>query len=269
MTERPIRVRGARAHNLQGLDVDLPRHALVAITGVSGSGKSSFAFDTVFREGERRYLATLSAPARRLLAKLARPEVDALHGLGAAVAVGQQGPGPNPRSTVGTATGLWDLLRLLFARLGTPKTHRGLFSFNDPEGQCPTCRGLGVVDKVDPALIVHDPQRTLRGGALVPTLKNGYTVYSQVTVDVMNQVCQAHGFDVDTPWQDLTDEQRDVVMYGSQRLVVPYGKHSLESRMKWSGITARPREEGYYRGLVPVIEETLTRNRNDNVLRFV
>jgi excinuclease ABC subunit A len=269
MSARRIELRGARAHNLAGLDVTLPRHALIAVTGVSGSGKSSFAFDTVFREGERRYLATLAAPARRLLAKLGRPEVDAISGLGAAVAVGQRGPAPNPRSTVGTATGLWDLLRLLFARLGDPKTHRGLFSFNDPEGQCPTCRGLGVVDQVDPALIVQAPQRTLRGGALVPTLKSGYTVYSQVTVEVMDQVCRAHGFDVDTPWQDLTDAQRDVVMYGSQRLVVPYGKHSLESRMRWSGITARPREEGYYRGLVPVIEETLARNRNDNVLRFV
>jgi excinuclease ABC subunit A len=268
-----IEVRGARVHNLRGVDADLPHHRLITITGVSGSGKSSFAFDTVFREGERRFLLTLAAHARLKVTKLERPEVDTLRGLGPALAIGQRLGAPQPRSIVGTATGLWDSLRLILARFaahpGGVLLTRAHFSFNDPEGACPTCAGLGVVDRVDPDRIVADPRRTLRGGALVPTLKNGYTVYSQVTVDVMNGVCKAHGFDVDTPWQDLTDEQRGVIFYGSNRLVVPFGKHSLESRLKWSGITAKPREEGHYRGLIPVIEETLRRDRNDNILRFV
>lgn len=264
-----LQVRGARTHNLRGIDVDLPRHRLTAVTGVSGSGKSSFAFDTVFREGERRYLSALSSSARLLAGKLERPQIESVRGLGPAVAVGQRGLTPNVRSTVGTVTGLWDLLRLLLSRLGQPRLTRSQLSFNDEAGRCPDCLGLGVVDQVDPALLVADPTKTLRGGALVPTLKNGYTVYSQVTVEVMNEVCQAHGFDVDTPWQDLSEVQHQVIFFGSQKLRVPFGKHSLESRMKWSGITAKPRDEGFYKGLVPVLQETLLRNRNDNVLRFV
>ncbi len=265
----PIKFRGIATHNLKNIDVDLPRLQLTAVTGVSGCGKSSFAFDTVFREGERRYLSALSSSARRLAGKLQRPPMASVKGLGPAVAVGQRASTPNARSTVGTSTGLWDLVRLLYSRLASPSLSRAQLSFNDEAGQCPICKGLGVSDWVDPDLIVANPQLSLRSGALVPTLKNGYTVYSQVTVDVMNDVCRAHGFDVDTPWQELSEDHKKVIFYGSKRLLVPFGKHSLESRMKWSGITAKPRDEGHYKGLIPVIEETLLRNRNDNILRFV
>ena len=110
---------------------------------------------------------------------------------------------------------------------------RSHFSFNHPDGACGACRGLGVEDQVDPMLLVADSSKSIRAGALRPTLKNGYTVYSQVTVDVMDRICQAHGFDVDTPWSTLTDAQRHVVLYGTTALKVPFGKHSIESRMKW------------------------------------
>lgn len=265
----PIKLRGIRTHNLKNIDVDLPRLQLSAVTGVSGCGKSSFAFDTVFREGERRYLSVLSSSARRLAGKLQRPAMSSVKGLGPAVAVGQRASTPNARSTVGTSTGLWDLVRLLYSRLASPSLSRAQLSFNDEAGQCAKCKGLGVTDWVDPELIVANPQLSLRDGALVPTLKNGYTVYSQVTVDVMNDICGAHGFDVDTPWNELSEDDKKVIFYGSKKLLVPFGKHSLESRMKWVGITAKPRDEGHYKGLIPVIEETLLRNRNDNILRFV
>ena len=124
-------------------------------------------------------------------------------------------------------------------------------------------------DQVAPDLLIADPAETLREGALVPTTKSGYIVYSQVTVEVLNRVCAAHGFSVDIPWQDLTPEQQNVVLYGSERIKIPFGKHPLESRMRWSGITARPREEGYYKGILPIIAEILKRNRNKNILRFV
>ncbi|MDE0896794.1 MAG: AAA family ATPase, partial [Planctomycetota bacterium] len=146
---------------------------------------------------------------------------------------------------------------------------RSHFSFNHPDGACLSCRGVGLEDFVDPSLLIGDPARSIRGGALTPTLKNGYTVYSQVTLDVMNEVCAAHGFNVDTPWRELTPTQHDIILFGTKALKVAFGKHGIESRMKWEGITARPREEGYYRGLIPVIEETLKRNRNPNILRFV
>ncbi|HOX42459.1 MAG TPA: hypothetical protein PK668_02625 [Myxococcota bacterium] len=271
--DREIVLRGAREHNLRGFELRLPRERLTVITGVSGSGKSSLAFDTLFREGQRRFLETLPAYARSFVGGLQRPAVTSLEGLGPAVAVGQRLQLSNPRSTVGTLTEVWDLLRLLFARLGDApdgvRPTRGLFSFNAASGACPQCQGLGVEDRLDPALLVADPQRSLRQGALRVSTPNGYLMYSQVTLAVLDQVLQAHGGSVDIPWQELSDEARQVVLYGSERLTVPYGKHPLESRMKWTGITARPRQEGFYRGLVPVMEGILRGKRNDSILRFV
>ena len=274
-TSEPIRILGARQHNLRGVDVDIRPGALTVVTGVSGSGKSSLAFDTLYREGQRRYLASLSTFARAWLGKLGRPAVERIDRVPPALALDQRAVVRSPRSTVGTLTGLYDHLRLLFARAGEggepggPRPSAATFSFNTPVGACPRCRGLGVEDRVDPDLLVADPGRTLREGALVPTTPTGYIVYSQVTVDVLDTVCGAHGFSVDVPWRELTDEQRRVVLYGSDRLTVPFGKHPLESRMRWKGITARPRKEGLYRGIVPVIEEILARSRNKNALRFV
>jgi len=266
-------IRGAREHNLQGLDLAIPRGRLTVVTGVSGSGKSSLAFDTLFREGQRRFLETLPAFARQFAGGVDRPALTSVEGLGPAVAVGQRASLDNPRSTVGTLTEVWDLLRLLFARLGEAggpeRPRRGLFSFNGAEGACPACQGLGVEDRLDPDLLVADPARSLREGALRVSTPNGYLMYSQVTLPVLDQVLRAHGGSVDVPWAGLSEEARRVVLYGSDRLRVPYGKHPLESRLRWRGITARPRQEGLYRGLVPVMEAILKGKRNDSILRFV
>jgi len=268
-----ISVRGASEHNLKGIDVDLPRGALVVVSGVSGSGKSSLAHDTIYREAQRRYLETFSSYARQFLGRMSRPAVTSVDGLSPAIAVDQRSTLRHPRSTVGTLSGLHDDLRLLFARLGTapPGTvlERQLFSFNSVHGACPACRGLGVEDRLDPELLIADPFRTIRQGALAITTPTGYVIYSQVTIDVLDQVCRAHGFDVDTPWAALTAEQRRVVLYGSDRIRIPYGKHPLASRLRWSGITAKPREEGVYKGILPVMEQILLRSRNRNILRFV
>ena len=271
MTNPDLVIRGAREHNLQGLDLVIPRGRITVITGVSGSGKSSLAFDTLFREGQRRFLETLPAFARQFAGGLGRPALTSMSGLGPAVAVGQRVSLDNPRSTVGTLTEVWDLLRLLYARLGEAATRprRALFSFNGPEGACPVCQGLGVEDRLDLDLLVADPARSLRDGALRVSTPNGYLMYSQVTLAVLDQVLRAHGGSVDIPWSGLTEEARQVVLYGSERLRVPYGKHPLESRLRWRGITARPREEGFYRGLVPVMEAILRGKRNDSILRFV
>ena len=268
-----LSVRGASEHNLKGIDVDLPRGAITVVTGVSGSGKSSLAFDTICREAQRRYLETFSSYARQFLGRMARPAVRSITGLSPAIAVDQRTTVRNPRSTVGTLSGLHDDLRLLFARLGAPvegvRLERRLFSFNSPHGACPACQGLGVEDRLDPDLLVADPAKTIRQGALVITTPTGYVIYSQVTIDVLDQVCRAHLFDVDTPWRDLTEEQRAIVLNGSDRIRIPYGKHPLASRLRWSGITARPREEGVYKGILPVMEQILKRSRNRNILRFV
>src|SRR5580698_758410 len=115
-----IRVRGARTHNLANVDVDLPRDKLIVITGLSGSGKSSLAFDTIYAEGQRRYVESLSAYARQFLSMMEKPDVDHIEGLSPAISIEQKSVSHNPRSTVGTITEIYDYLRLLFARVGVP-----------------------------------------------------------------------------------------------------------------------------------------------------
>src|SRR6516164_7763041 len=115
-----IAVRGARVHNLRNIDIDLPRDRLVVITGLSGSGKSSLAFDTIYAEGQRRYLESLSAYARQFLEQMRKPEVDSIEGLSPSISIEQKNISRNPRSTVGTVTEVYDFLRLLYARAGTP-----------------------------------------------------------------------------------------------------------------------------------------------------
>ncbi len=115
-----IIVRGAREHNLKDIDIEIPRDKLVVITGLSGSGKSSLAFDTIFAEGQRRYVESLSAYARQFLGQMEKPDVDQIEGLSPAVSIDQKGVSHNPRSTVGTVTEVYDYLRLFFARVGTP-----------------------------------------------------------------------------------------------------------------------------------------------------
>lgn len=116
-----ISIRGARTHNLKNLDLDLPRDQLIVITGLSGSGKSSLAFDTLYAEGQRRYVESLSAYARQFLSMMEKPDVDSIEGLSPAISIEQKATSHNPRSTVGTITEIYDYLRLLYARVGEPR----------------------------------------------------------------------------------------------------------------------------------------------------
>src|SRR5436190_20881543 len=118
---RAITIRGAREHNLKNIDLEIPRDKLVVFTGLSGSGKSSPAFDTIYAEGQRRYVESLSAYARQFLAMMQKPDVDTIEGLSPAIAIEQKSTSHNPRSTVGTVTEIYDYLRLLYARTGTPR----------------------------------------------------------------------------------------------------------------------------------------------------
>ena len=288
-----ICIRNASENNLCSVSLEIPKNKLVVVTGVSGSGKSSLVFDVIYREAEHKYLATFTAYARQFLQKTRRPEVEHIEGLSPAIAIDQHAITRNPRSTVGTLTEIYDYLRLLYARVGiiphplipspvregkyrassiqhqASSISRSLFSFNSPKGACPVCKGLGVEDRLDPELLVSDASNTLREGALIITAPNGYIIYSQVTLDVLNQVCEAEGFNIDIPWQELTPQQKNIILHGSNKIEVPFGKHPLESRMRWSGITAKPREMGYYKGIIPVMETILKSKRNKNILRFV
>src|SRR5689334_25127389 len=120
MASDRIVVRGAREHNLKGIDVEIPRDQLVVLTGLSGSGKSSLAFDTIYAEGQRRYVESLSAYAQQFLEQMEKPEVDSIEGLSPAISIEQKTTSKNPRSTVGTVTEIYDYLRVLFARVGVP-----------------------------------------------------------------------------------------------------------------------------------------------------
>src|SRR6185312_14933208 len=164
--EKFVQVRGAREHNLRDVDVDLPRQALVVFTGVSGSGKSSLAFGTLYAEAQRRYLESVSPYARRLFDQMAAPDVDGIEGLPPAIALQQQRGTPTTRSSVGSVTTLSNLARMLYSRAGhypakQPLLYAESFSPNTPEGACPVCHGLGRVYEVTEASMVPDPSRTI------------------------------------------------------------------------------------------------------------
>ena len=276
MSERTtsfIRLVGATQNNLKSIDLEIPHYQLIVVTGVSGSGKSSLAFEVLAKEGQRRFLETFSSFSRQFMSKLNRPNVQEISSLPPVITLSQKPISGNARSTVGTLSDLYDWLRLLYARLGKSDANvplsRSLFSFNSPTGACPTCSGLGLEEKISLKKLVEDPVKTLREGALAPTLPNGYIMYSQVTVEVLNIICEAHGFSVDVPWDQLREEDKAVILYGSKKIKVPFGKHSLESRLKWTGITAKPREEGFYKGMIPIMADILRRDRNKNILRYV
>jgi len=268
-----IEIKGARTNNLKDITIRIPHHQFVVVTGVSGSGKSSLIFDVLAKEGQRRYFETLPAFSRQFVGKLSQPDVDSISGLSPVVAIGQKTAGVHARSTVGTVSDMYDLLRLLFARKGETERDiqlsRSLFSFNTEVGRCPRCYGIGKEEEIDLEKLVAYPEKTIREGALAPTLPTGYIMYSQVTIDVLNQVCEAEGFNVEIPWNELTEDQQQVILYGSEKIKVPFGKHSLESRLKWTGIKAKPREEGFYKGMIPIMSDILRRDRNPNILKYV
>lgn len=349
--QNKIIIHGAKAHNLKNIDVEIPRDKLVVVTGLSGSGKSSLAFDTIYAEGQRRYVESLSAYARQFLGNMEKPDVDSIDGLSPAISIDQKTTSKNPRSTVGTVTEINDYLRLLYARVGTPYCINGhgaitassaeqiveqvlalpertrmqilapvvrrkkgqhktvfekiqkdgyvrvrvdgdifdvtevpelskskmhnievvidrlvnkdgirsrlfdsveaalrlgdgylmidtmdgnellfsehyscpvcgftvpeleprLFSFNAPFGSCPTCDGLGIKLEVDLDLVVPDPSKSLREGALAPW----NPISSNYYPTMLEQAMASFGVDMDTPFEALTEEERDLVLYGS------------------------------------------------------
>ena len=214
-----VRVRGAREHNLKDVSLNIPRNALVVFTGVSGSGKSSLAFGTLYAEAQRRYLESVSPYARRLFHQMAVPEVDSVEGLPPAVALQQQRGSPTTRSSVGSVTTLSNLLRMLYSRAGKyPKNQQLLyaesFSPNTPEGACPNCHGIGRMHTVDECSLVPDDKLTIRERAVAawPSAWQGQN---------LRDILVTLGYDVDRPWRELPKKDRNWILFTDEQPTVP------------------------------------------------
>jgi excinuclease ABC subunit A len=252
-----IRFRGVSTHNLKHIDVEIPANRLTVVTGVSGSGKSSFAFDTLYAEGRNRFTESFSAYARRFLEKTGDAEFDSVSGLTPAVAIRQRTASRNPRSTVGTMTEIADYYRLLFARVGEGAPTPGpltstFFSPNAEQGACPACKGLGTVRECDPAALIAHPDRSLLAGAM-DGHKTGrfYGDPDGRYVATLRAGGAAAGIDFSVPWRDLDPSARDVALngLGDRELDVEWryrrgtrtGVHRFQT--KWIGLARLVLEE--------------------------
>lgn len=214
-----VTVRGARQHNLKDVSLEIPRDALVVFTGVSGSGKSSLAFGTLYAEAQRRYLESVSPYARRLFHQMPIPEVDEVEGLPPAVALQQQRGSGTTRSSVGSVTTLSNLLRMLYSRAGDYPADQSIlyaesFSTNTPEGACPKCHGLGRVYEVTEESMVLDDSLTIREKAIAawPKAWGGQN---------LQNILITLGYDVDVPWKDLPQKERDWILFTDEKPRVP------------------------------------------------
>ncbi|MFJ2643226.1 ABC transporter [Streptomyces sp. NPDC087511] len=213
-----VRVRGAREHNLQDVSVDIPRDTLTVFTGVSGSGKSSLAFGTIYAEAQRRYFESVAPYARRLIHQVGAPAVGEVTGLPPAVSLEQRRSAPGARSSVGTVTTLSNFLRMLFSRAGAyPAGAEPLdsdaFSPNTAAGACPRCHGLGLVHRTTEELLVPDPSLSIRDGAIAawPGAWQGKN---------LRDVLDALGHDIDRPWRELGAEEREWILFTDEQPVV-------------------------------------------------
>ncbi|MFC2136915.1 ATP-binding cassette domain-containing protein [Bacteroidota bacterium] len=206
MKKETIQIINAHTNNLKNLNIEIPKQKLVVFTGVSGSGKSSLVFDTVYTEAQRQLIETFSTFARARMPKLSRPDVEDIHNLSTAIVIDQKRMGKNLRSTVGTATEIITYLRLLYSRFAKPFIGPSfLFSFNHPDGMCPVCHGLGKKISIDLDLLL-DKEKSIREGAVIhPEFKVGGWMWREVmAVQIV---------DVDKKLKDFTEEEMHILLY--------------------------------------------------------
>lgn len=254
-------MRGAREHNLRNVDVDIPRDALVVFTGVSGSGKSSLAFSTVYAEAQRRYFESVAPYARRLIDQVGVPDVDSIEGLPPAVALQQQRGTPSARSSVGSVTTLSSLIRMLYSRAGSYPPGQAMlyaedFSPNLPQGACPQCHGLGRVYEVTEALMVPDPSLTIRQRAVAswPLAWQGQN---------LRDILVTLGYDVDIPWRDLPKKQRDWILFTEETPTVPvYAGFTPEQTRDALKRKLEPSYQGTFSGARRYILHTFTHTQS-------
>jgi len=274
----PIRFSGVTTNNLKHIEVSIPINNMTVITGVSGSGKSSLVFDTIFAESRDRFTSSLSTYARTFIAKTKKAQFEHCSGLCPAIAVGQTFTAHNPRSTVGTLTGIFDYIRLLFSRFGNYSSDRDKlsardFSFNHESGACSNCNGLGNLKVCDPKKLITNPELSLALGAMAGT-KTGrfYSDPAARYIQVLHQAGKELGYDLTLPWQDLPPAAQKLVMYGSgERIFEVDWQYKRKNRSgtfrfstTWQGMAVLVHEEYQRkhadkrgRALEPLLKNTL------------
>jgi excinuclease UvrABC ATPase subunit len=231
MERDKIIVKNAHTNNLKNIDIEIPKHKLVVFTGVSGSGKSSLLFDTIYTEAQRQLIETFSTFSRTRMPKLSRPDVDDILNLSTAIVIDQKRMGNNLRSTVGTATEINTYLRLLYSRIAKPFIGPSFyFSFNHPEGMCPHCNGLGKEIKIDLDLFL-EKDKSIRDGAITHPHYNigGFLWNELVSLNVVNP---------DKPLKDFTAEELDVLLY-AEPFLVKKSKEKLSYNRNFEGIARK------------------------------
>src|SRR5438552_1707475 len=266
-----IRIRGARTHNLKNLSLELPRNRLVVITGLSGSGKSSLAFDTLYAEGQRRYVESLSAYARQFLQLMEKPDVDLIEGLAPGIAIDQQAASHNARSTFETAlrhadgralvvetdSGKEHLFSAKFScplcDYALPELEPRLFSFNNPMGACPRCDGLGAIEFFDPKRVVAHPNLSLASGAIRGWDRRNHFYYS-----MLQSLAGHYGFDIEQPWELLDEKVQQLILSGSgqEKIAFTYLSERGRSTVK----------EHAFEGVIPNLERRY-RETDSSVVR--
>jgi excinuclease ABC subunit A len=263
MERKFIEVKGAKVNNLKNLSLKLPRNKFIVITGLSGSGKSSLAFDTIYAEGQRRYVESLSAYARQFIDLMDKPDVESIEGLSPAISIDQKSVSHNPRSTVGTITEIYDYLRLLFAKIGVPhcplcnkkllkhiskdskhnpsvflvcrdcnfhmtQLKPGDFSFNSSQGSCPSCKGLGTRLELDPELIINE-KLSINEGAIRPLFRCRVSGLKDMLSD-MEKTAKKFNVDLNTSAKSLKSDSLNTILYGkdSWEGVLPFLQKKYE-----------------------------------------
>ncbi|QDP21430.1 excinuclease ABC subunit UvrA [Bradyrhizobium cosmicum] len=263
-----VRVRGAREHNLRNVDVTIPRNALVVFTGVSGSGKSSLAFGTIYAEAQRRYLESVSPYARRLFHQMQIPEVDDIEGLPPAVALQQQRGAPTTRSSVGSVTTISNLIRMLYSRAGDyprgqPMLYAESFSPNTPEGACPTCHGIGRMLDVTEKSMVPDDSKTIRERAVAawPSAWQGQN---------LRDILTTLGYDVDKPWRELPRKDRDWILFTDEQPTVPvYAGYDAAEVKRALRRKEEPSYQGTFTGARRYVMQTYAKSESAMMKRRV
>lgn len=261
-------VRGARQNNLVNVDLDVPRDSLVVFTGVSGSGKSSLAFGTLFAESQRRYLESVAPYARRLIDQAGVPDVDLVEGLPPAVALQQQRGAGNARSTVASVTTLGSLVRMLYSRAGSypadqPMLYAEDFSPNTVQGACPMCHGIGRIYEVDVDKMVPDPALSIRERAIAswpPGWPGGN----------LRDILVSLGYDIDTAWKDLPKKERDWILFTEERPTVPvYSGFTPAQTRRAIKAGMEPSYEGNFVGARRFVLDTFANTKSATVKKRV